>query len=108
MQAHVPACLLLPACRQRLSGLQQLFGLSDGDLVALFRCLVELLGLKPEEVVRPRRDKLEALLGGWVGLWAGGIVRRLAGRASGMLVLFRCAHGMPKSQLLSARTHVCS
>ncbi|PSC74584.1 ATP-dependent DNA helicase [Micractinium conductrix] len=48
---------------QRLSGLQQLFGLSDGDLVALFRCLVELLGLKPEEVVRPRRDKLEALLG---------------------------------------------
>ena len=107
MQAHVPACLLLLACRRRLSGLQQLFGLSDGDVVALFRCLVQLLELQPEEGVRPRRDKLEALLGVWEGLWAGGIVRQ-AGRAIGMLVLFCCAHGMPKSQLLSARTHVCT
>ena len=82
MQAHVPACLLLPACRQRLSGLQQLFGLSDSDVVALFRCLVELLWLKPEEVVRPRRDKLEALLGRWVVVCLGLCVGWLGGRVA--------------------------
>jgi hypothetical protein len=57
--------LLHVCCRARLSGLQRVFVLSDAEVSKLFPYLTVLLAYDPEQHIRPRWHRYQALLGEW-------------------------------------------